>query len=104
MLFPEKCFNFGEKYHICGNFLGKTVVCPEKFCDPQNGTLTEIFLATGGGEGSHPKKIFLSALFFRKVPLRAWPPQLFEASYAPVSYYLRAGYMMEGGMIFDVFE
>jgi hypothetical protein len=22
MLFPEKCFNFGEKYHISGKFLG----------------------------------------------------------------------------------
>jgi hypothetical protein len=29
------------------------------------------------------KKI-LDALFFRKVPLKAWPPQLLEASYAPV--------------------
>ena len=61
MLFPEKCFNFGEKHHICGKFLCisgkffsclvKTVVCPEKFFDPQNGTLTNIFLATGGGKG-----------------------------------------------------
>jgi hypothetical protein len=65
MLFPEKCFNFGEKYHICRKFLGisgkifsylgKTVVCPEKFFDPQNGTLAEIFWATGGGDG-HQKK------------------------------------------------
>ena len=62
MLFPEKCFNFGEKYHICGKFLGisgkkfsylgKTVVCPENFFEPQNGTLTEM----GGGELT--KKIF----------------------------------------------
>jgi hypothetical protein len=60
MLFPEKCFNFGEKYHISGKFLGvsgkffsylgQIGVCPEKFFDCQNGTLTEIFLATGGGE------------------------------------------------------
>jgi hypothetical protein len=59
MLFPEKCYNFGEKCHICGkivdisgkffSYLEKTVVCPEKIFDPQNGTLTEIFLATGGG-------------------------------------------------------
>jgi hypothetical protein len=59
MLFPEKCFNFREKYHISGKFLGvsgkmfsylgKIGVCPEKFFDSQNGTLTENFLATGGG-------------------------------------------------------
>ena len=58
------------------------MVCPEKNFDPLNGTLTEIFLAGGGGS---PTKKFLSALFFRKVPLRAWPPQLFEASYAPAN-------------------
>ena len=56
--FLEKCFNFGEKYHISGKFLGvsgkffsylgKIGVCPEKFFDSQNGTLTENFLATGG--------------------------------------------------------
>ena len=32
------------------SYLGKIGVCPEKFFDSQNGTLTEIFLATGGGE------------------------------------------------------
>ena len=58
MLFPEKCFNFREKYHISGKFLGvsgkmfsylgKIGVCPEKIFDSQNGTLTENFLATGG--------------------------------------------------------
>jgi hypothetical protein len=57
--FLEKCFNFGEKYHISGKFLcvsgkffsylGKIGVRPEKFFDSQNGTLTENFLATGGG-------------------------------------------------------
>jgi hypothetical protein len=56
--FLEKCFNFGEKYHIFGkclgvsgknfSYLGKIGVCPENFFDSQNGTLTEIFLATGG--------------------------------------------------------
>jgi hypothetical protein len=69
---------FGKMF----KFRGKI---PYIIFDPQNGTLTEIFLATGGGGvalGSS-KKIFLGALFFRKVPLRAWPPQLFEASYAP---------------------
>jgi hypothetical protein len=58
--FLGKCFNFGEKYHISGKFLGycgkffsylgKIGLCTEKFFDSQNGTLTEIFLATGGGE------------------------------------------------------
>jgi hypothetical protein len=58
--FLEKCFNFGEKYHIPGKFLGvsgkkfsylgKIGVCPENFFDSQNGTLTENFLATGGGQ------------------------------------------------------
>jgi hypothetical protein len=58
MLFPEKCFNFGEKYDISGKFLGvsgkffsylgKIGVCAEKFLASQNGTLTENFLATGG--------------------------------------------------------
>jgi hypothetical protein len=67
MLFSEKCLNFGEKYHICGkllcisrkffSYLGKTVVCPEKIVDPQNGTLTEIFFWGGGGEG-HQNKNF----------------------------------------------
>jgi hypothetical protein len=31
--------------------LGKIVVCPEKFFDSQNGTLTENFFGDGGGEG-----------------------------------------------------
>ena len=31
------------------SYLGKIGVCPEKFFDSQNGTLTETFLATGGG-------------------------------------------------------
>jgi hypothetical protein len=30
------------------SYLGKIGVCPEKFLDSQNGTLTENFLATGG--------------------------------------------------------
>ena len=61
MLFPEKCFNFWQKYNISGKFLGvsgkffsylgKIGVCPEKFFDSQNGTLTENCLATGGGGG-----------------------------------------------------
>ena len=57
MLFPGKCFNFGEKYNISGKFLGisgnffsylgKNVVCPENF---------------------------FKCPFFGKVPFRAWPP------------------------------
>jgi hypothetical protein len=60
MGFLGKCFNFGEKSHISGKFLGvsgkffsylgKIGVCPEKIFDSQNGILTENFLATGGGE------------------------------------------------------
>jgi hypothetical protein len=57
------------------------VVCPEKFFDSQNGTLTEIFLATGGGMS--PKKKLLVPFFFEKCPSKPPPSQLFEASYAP---------------------
>jgi hypothetical protein len=56
--FLEKCFNFGEKYHISGKFLGvygknfsylgKIGVRPENFFDSQNGTQIENCLATGG--------------------------------------------------------
>jgi hypothetical protein len=70
MLFPEKCFNFGEKFHISGKFLGvsgkffsylgKIGVCPEIFFDSQNGTLTENFLAGGGRS---PKKNFKCPFF-----------------------------------------
>jgi hypothetical protein len=65
MLFPEKCFNFGEKYDISGKFLGvsgkffsylgKIGVFPENFFDSLNGTPTEKFLATGGGRRSGAK-------------------------------------------------
>jgi hypothetical protein len=90
MLFPEKCFNFGEKYHICGkflgifrkicSFLGKTVVFPEKCFDPLNGTLTEIFLATGGGVGGGgggeltQKNIFKCPFFSKSAPQSLAPP------------------------------
>jgi hypothetical protein len=63
--FLEKCFNFGEKYHISGKFLGVSVkffsylgkigVCPEKFFDSQNGTLTENFFGDGGDVCMGPK-------------------------------------------------
>jgi hypothetical protein len=68
----SKCFNFGEKYHISGKFLGvsgknfsslgKIGVCPEKFFYFQNATLTENFCGdgeVGWGLGRSPKK-FLS--------------------------------------------
>jgi hypothetical protein len=41
--------------------LGKIVVCPEKFFDSQNGTLTENFLGGGGGR----RKKFLSKKIFK---------------------------------------
>ena len=57
--FLQNCFNLGGKYNISGKFLGvsgkffsylgKIGVCAENFFDCQNGTLTENFLATGGG-------------------------------------------------------
>jgi hypothetical protein len=40
-VFREKMFSY----------LGKIGVCPKKFFDSQNGTLTENFLATEGGGG-----------------------------------------------------
>jgi hypothetical protein len=55
MLFKENFFLFREKYHISGKCFGISL--------------------------NNIK--FLDALFFRKVPLKAWPPQLLEASYAP---------------------
>ena len=56
------------------SYLGKTMVCPEKFFDPLNGTLTEIFLAGGGVTN---KKNFKCPFFPKSAN------QLFEASYAP---------------------
>ena len=42
--------------------LGKIGVCPEKFFDSQNGTLTEIFFGDGGGGGGRGRrKKFLRA-------------------------------------------
>jgi hypothetical protein len=35
--------------------LGKIVICPEKFFDSQNGTLTENFFGHGGWGGRSPK-------------------------------------------------
>ena len=37
--------------------MAKLVVCPEKFFDSQNGTLTENFFGDGGGGGGRRKKI-----------------------------------------------
>ena len=74
MLFPEKCFNFGEKYHIIPiqyseiffSYLGKNVLYPEKFFDSQNGTL--------GGGGRSPKIFFKRPFFFlEKCPSKHAP-------------------------------
>jgi hypothetical protein len=37
--------------------LGKIGVCPEKFFDSQNGTLTENFFGDGGGGGGRRKNV-----------------------------------------------
>jgi hypothetical protein len=52
------------------NFL----VCPEKF-----------FEMTSPPSPTFPGKKFYMPFFIRKVPLKAWPPELLEASYAPDS-------------------
>jgi hypothetical protein len=69
MYFRKFFFVFRKNYGMSGKF----------FWPPKWYTDRNIF---GWGGGSPTKKC-LSALFFRKVPLRAWPPQLFEASYDP---------------------
>ena len=52
------------------------MVCPENFFDPLNGTLTEIFLATGGGVGGggHKKNIFKCPFFSEKCSSEPGPP------------------------------
>ena len=68
--FPENFFHFREKNGILGklfSYLGKNAICPENFFRYVR------------------KKIFEMPFFILKVPLKAWPPpQLLEASYAPV--------------------
>ena len=80
MLFPEKCYNLEEKCHICLKFLvisGKfflyleKTIYPEKIFHPQNGTLTENFLATGRG---HKKKIIKCPFCFEKCPSEPGSP------------------------------
>jgi hypothetical protein len=91
--FLEKCFNFWEKYHISGKFLGvsgkmfsylgKIGVCPKKFFDSQNGTLTEKFLATEGGGGRRS-----GAKGGQKWPIDGGPPAVALrhcSSHLPVS-------------------
>jgi hypothetical protein len=46
---PEKIFGLSN---VRKKFLTLFLDCPEKIFNPLNGTLTEIFLATGGGGGS----------------------------------------------------
>jgi hypothetical protein len=75
MLFAENFFSFREKYHISGNFFGIS------------GNIL-------GKNVTYPENVFgMSGNFFlrlppppRKVPLKAWPPQLLEGSYAPAAY------------------
>jgi hypothetical protein len=63
------------------NFLTIFLECPEKIFDPLNGTLTKIFLATGGGEVD--EKILQGVIDFRRAILADTPPQLKGASFAP---------------------
>jgi hypothetical protein len=68
MLFSGKCFSFPEKYDISGKCLG----------------ISRTFFSYLGKNVIYTKT-FLDAFFIRKVPLKAFPPpQLLEASYAPV--------------------
>ena len=55
VLISGKNIIYPGNFYVSGKFfsyLGKIGVCPEKLCDSQNGTLTENFLVTGGGERS----------------------------------------------------
>ena len=85
MLFPEKCLNFGENYVICGkllgisgkffSYLGKTVVCTEKFFDPPKWYTDRNFFGDGGGGGVSPKKtIFKCPFFWKSAPQSLAPP------------------------------
>jgi hypothetical protein len=53
--------------------LGKTVVCPEKFFDSQNGTLTENFFGDGGGGGGEVAE--------KNLP-KKWPKRAPDTKYA----------------------
>ena len=58
-------------------YLGKIGVCPEKFFDSQNGTLTENFLAMGGGgrrSGAKGGQKWPIDGGPPAVALRHWPP------------------------------
>jgi hypothetical protein len=48
------------------------------------------------------KKI-LDALFFRKVPLKAWPPQFLEASYTPDTHYNFPGQLTGRGYLQHIY-
>jgi hypothetical protein len=66
MLFSGKFISFPEKYDISGKFFG----------------ISRNFFSYLGKNVIYPEKNF-RCFFIRKVPLKAWPPQLLEASYAP---------------------
>ena len=72
MLFPENFFISGKNIIYPENFL---VLYPEKFFETS--TLPS---------PTFPGKNFYMPFFIRKVPLKAWPPQLLEASYAPADW------------------
>ena len=58
------------------------------FFNPLNGSLTEFFLATGGGVGGRSTKTFSlqGVVEFRRAILADTPPQLKGASFAPDNY------------------
>ena len=61
------------------SYLRKNVVYPENFSGMSGKFFGDDFPPVAKISG----KKFLDALFIRKVPLKACPPQLLEASYAP---------------------
>ena len=90
MLFPENFFHSREKYRVSGKFFWyvrknvvlfrKNVIYPENFL-----VCSENFfeMISPPPRRQHYREKILDALFFRKVPLKAWLPQLLDASYAP---------------------
>jgi hypothetical protein len=74
MSFPKFFFHFRKNYHISGKFFGI----------PGN------FFSYLGKNRTYPENVFVCReknfympFSIRKVPLKACPPQLLEASYAP---------------------
>ena len=90
MLFPENFFHFREKYHISEKFfgisgnifsyLGKNVIYSENYFG-MSGKFFEMTSSPPVANISWKK--FLDALFFRKVPLKAWPSPTFRSFLRP---------------------